>query len=322
MLALDRLEDLAERGIVVAGKHVLLQPRIGDRRGVGAADELQHREPRLAQHLGDELVEARIALAPDMLEHADRGEFVAGFYVVRDVAVVVMHVLDAVGADAERLRALARERDLLAGNVERLDPDAVVARHVQRKPAPAAAGFDHQLARLQPQLAAHQIHLPDLRVLQRVGRPFEIGAGVLHLGIEPELIETVGEVVMRGDVLLRAGKRVAPRQQAEQVARALPQRTLEHALLQLIAHQRHGLQVALDVDLAARIGLAEAHRGPHDDVARGAAGLDMDGEGGRSLAVGRHAAVRKNDLERLLELQRVQNRLKPIPVHGRPPTRP
>ena len=127
---------------------------------------------------------------------------------------------------------------------------------------------------------------------------------------------------MRGDVLLRAGKRVAPRQQAEQVARALPQRTLEHAFLQLIAHQRHGLQVALDVDLAARIGLAEAHRGPHDDVARGAAGLDMDGESGRSLAVGRHAAVRKNDLERLLELQRVQNRLKPIPVHGRPPTRP
>jgi len=173
----------------------------------------------------------------------------------------------------------------------------------------------------QPQLAAHQVHLPGLGVLQGVGRPFEIGTGVLHLGIEPELIKTVGEVVMRGDVLLGAGERVASRQETEQVANPLPQRTLEHALLQLIAHQRHGLQVALDVDLAARIGLAKTHRGLHDDVARGAAGLDMDGEGGRSLAVGRHAAVRKNDLERLLKLQRVQNSLKPIPVHGRPPTR-
>jgi len=73
-------------------------------------------------------------------------------------------------ADAQPLRALSCERDLLLGNIERLDPNAVVADHVQGKPAPAAARFDHQLARLQAQLAAYQIHLLGLRILQRVGR--------------------------------------------------------------------------------------------------------------------------------------------------------
>jgi len=53
------------------------------------------------------------------------------------------------------------------------------------------------------------------------------------------------------------------------------------------------LQIAVDVDLAARIGFAEAKRGLDDDVARGAVGLDVDCEGGLSLAVSRCAAVWK-----------------------------
>src|SRR5260370_20668248 len=126
---------------------------------------------------------------------------------------------------------------------------------------------------------------------------------------------------MRGDVLLRAGERIASGKEAEHVGRGLPQGALEQALLQLIAHQRYGLQIAIDVDLAARIGFAEAKRGLDDDVARGAVGLDVNREGGLSLAVSRCAAVRKNDSERLVQLQRVKSSLKPVPAHGRPSIR-
>jgi len=55
------------------------------------------------------------------------------------------------------------------------------------------------------------------------------------------------------------------------------------------------LQIAFDVDFAARIGFAEAKRGLDDDVARCAVGLDVDREGRLSLAVSRCAAVWKND---------------------------
>ena len=77
------------------------------------------------------------------------------------------------------------------------------------------------------------------------------------------------------------------------------------------------MQIAFDIDLAARIGFAEAKRGLDDDVARGAVGLDVNREGGVSLAVSRYAAVWKNDSERLVKLQRVKSSLKPVPVHGR-----
>ena len=50
-------------------------------------------------------------------------------------------------------------------------------------------------------------------------------------------------------------------------------------------------------------------------------GLDVDREGGWSLAVSRCAAVWKNDSERLVKLQRVKSSLKPVPVHGRPSIR-
>ena len=71
------------------------------------------------------------------------------------------------------LRAFPRIGDLLAGDIVGRHGHAVVLRHVQRQRSPAAAGFEHFLAGLQPQFAAYVIQLGELRLFQaavRVGK--------------------------------------------------------------------------------------------------------------------------------------------------------
>jgi hypothetical protein len=51
--------------------------------------------------------------------------------------------------------------------IERADRNAVAPGHEQGERSPPATGFDHPFTRLEKQLAAHQIHLGRLSLLQR-----------------------------------------------------------------------------------------------------------------------------------------------------------
>jgi len=147
-------------------------------------------------------------------------------------------------------------------NIERLDPNAVGCGPCAGQARPSRSPLRHtSFARLHGAACGHtrsiSLGLPPSS--SRVGRPeFEIGAVFYCISASSQsLIEAVGEVAnarrcssSSRKSVLRAGK------ETEHVARALPQRALEQALLQLIAHQRYGLQIAFDVDFAAAYRLS------------------------------------------------------------------
>ena len=94
----------------------------------------------------------------------------------------------------------SRERDAERG-------DAVVLDGVPHHPAPAAADVEQAHARPEVELAADQVVLGRLRLLEAGVRGRVAGAGVGHRRPEHHLVERVGHVVVVGDRLgvARAG---------------------------------------------------------------------------------------------------------------------
>ena len=135
-----------------------------------------------------------------------------------DVAVVLQADLDLVG-QARLGDPLLGQLGLAPGDrdADRLDP--VVLGGVQHHAAPAAAHVEQAHARLQAQLAADQLVLVGLRLLQRVGRVVEHRARVGQAGPEHEPVEGVGDVVVVADRRRVAGLAVAPPVQADLLGR-------------------------------------------------------------------------------------------------------
>ena len=71
---------------------------------------------------------------------------------------------------------------------------------VERRPAPAAADVEHALAGLQIELGGDMRLLVGLGLFEAVGGIGEVGAAVLPVVVEEEVVELVADVVMVGDV--------------------------------------------------------------------------------------------------------------------------
>ncbi len=96
--------------------------------------------------------------------HADARDLVEGLGLQR--AEIGQLDGDAV-LEAEALHLLDRVGVLLLGQRHAMGLDAVMPGRVADQPAPAAADVQHPLAGLQAQLAADDVELGDLRLLQR-----------------------------------------------------------------------------------------------------------------------------------------------------------
>src|SRR5258708_5754235 len=166
-----------------------------------------------------------------MLQHAYGDK---GVKLPADVAVIVLNELH-LAVESFAFGALPRKSKLLAGNIECFDPHAIVPGHVQTESSPSASGFYNFLSRTQPQLAAHQVKLRSLRFFQTCILLREIGAGVDHLGVEPEPVKIIREIVMMADVAsgsaqaVRLFKRQPPRLQLRWPFRRKPVKTLEQS---------------------------------------------------------------------------------------------
>ncbi len=112
-----------------------------------------------------------------------------------EVAVVGEADLHAV-LEARLRHAPAGELGLVGGERDPHGADAVAGGGVQHEAAPAAADVEQALALPQPELRADQLALGQLGVLQRRGAAREERAGVGHRGVEEQLEEVVGDVVV------------------------------------------------------------------------------------------------------------------------------
>ena len=72
-----------------------------------------------------------------------------------------------------------------------------------RQPAPTTSGFGHAVSRAQLQFATDMIHLGLLGRLDGQVVFGKIGAGVLHLLIQPQAVKVVTDIVVMMDVFAR-----------------------------------------------------------------------------------------------------------------------
>ena len=202
----------------------------------------------------------------DVLQHAHRHESIE---LAANVAVIVLDELH-LRVQAFRPCAFARVSDLLFGYVVGLHHCAIVLGHVQRQSAPAAARFEHRFAGRKAQLAAHIVELGLLRLLQPQRGVGEIGAGVHHLAIEPELVEIVADIVMMVDIaprlLLGVAQRTIERRQ-QLLPDLSPLGSRQRAIDRLEAFD----QVTLHLDAFGGVHFAEPEFGVGDELQQCAA---------------------------------------------------
>ncbi len=98
----------------------------------------------------------------DVFNHADRDKRIE---LAGDVPVIIVDELDTI-TQPFTASTRARVRQLLLRDIEGLDLDPIVPRHVHRQRSPAAAGFDDGIARAKMQLPANQIELGALSLFQ------------------------------------------------------------------------------------------------------------------------------------------------------------
>ena len=118
-----------------------------------------------------------------------------------DLPIILQLDGDAV-LQSEAGDLLLREGELRLRQGHSMRLDVIVTGRVADEAAPAAADVEKALALLQAQLAADHVELGDLGLLQTRDLARKIGAGIDHLGIEPECVKCVRDVVVIGDVLL------------------------------------------------------------------------------------------------------------------------
>ena len=293
---LDRRDDLRQGGRIAAGEDVLGGERIGRPRPVGAGDGVDQRDAVGLEQRVDGIEELAIVRQADMFEHADRNDAIevagagGGQRAIVD-QLEANHIGDAIG---RRLRLRIFQLFLGQGDAGYVRPRDLV--DVPRHATPAAADIEHALSRLEIELGGDMGELGLLRGIEAHRRIGEIGAGILAVGIEEQLVKPVVEIIMVGDVALRAVAQI-DLPQPPRDPRVPPQRE-PHRVVTVPA-QVEGDEIEQATDIAGldhqpsiHIGFRRAQRRVDRDGARRAVVGDADGDGGMRRVGGAIAADR------------------------------
>ena len=134
-----------------------------------------------------------------MLEHADRDDAVV---LARSMTVILEQETDASRktglGDAPLGDAVLLLREGHAGHVDIGD-----SREIESEPAPSGADIEHPLARSKPEFRREVAFLVFLGLFQRVVVVGEVGARILPVLVEEEVVKRVRQVVMVGHVAPR-----------------------------------------------------------------------------------------------------------------------
>mmetsp|Transcript_18134 Transcript_18134/g.50390 ORF Transcript_18134/g.50390 Transcript_18134/m.50390 type:complete len:310 (+) Transcript_18134:62-991(+) len=158
-----------------------------------AAYRLDQHDAVLDQKVVALAEEFRQMLPTHMLDHLDGDDSVEGLRL--QGAVVLQEKLDV------RMRIpLPGELELLLGQREARDLDAVLGGQEVGHGAPTEADLEHAEPRSEVQLLCYHLHLGSLRCIQIHAWFAEVGARVHHRGPQHLFVEPVRDVVMEADV--------------------------------------------------------------------------------------------------------------------------
>lgn len=218
--------------------------------GVGGGDAVVHGDTAIGQQVVDAAEVPRQVLAPDVLEHADAGDAVE---LAGEVAVVLDADFDLV-LQPGGAHAFGGEVVLVLRQCHAQTARAVLLRRAQHQRPPAAADVEQRLPRLQADFGEDVVDLLELRFVECFVAVLEVGAGVDHVLVQPQLVEVVGDVVVVLDRFLVAFLRVREvAYHASQRVAALGGRRGGQA----VAHVDDVGQFAFQVDLLLDVGLTE-----------------------------------------------------------------
>ncbi len=207
-----------------------------------------HHQPARAHGIEQALAVQRQVDVADVLEHADADHLVET-PIARQVAIVHQLQRHLTGQALGR-HPLAPQFQLLLAEGDAVHLNAELASGIARQSAPAAADIQQPLAGLEPQLAAQMAQLGLLRLFEILVAGFEIGAGVDHVAVQPELVERVGQVVVIGNGLGVGGLVVSLARRQRQIVLA------QHAG-DGVADADHLIDRTLQIDQALNIGGTE-----------------------------------------------------------------
>ena len=156
-------------------------------------------EAAVVQHVPHAAEERGIVGDAHVLDHADRGDLVVA-RARRNVAEVAVLDEAAPGKPLPR-DPLRRPVRLRPGQGHAVGAHPIVLRGPDGQGAPAAADVEERLTGLQAQLAADEVELVRLRLLELAVGIAIVRAGVDHERVEEECIEVVRHVVVVGDRL-------------------------------------------------------------------------------------------------------------------------
>jgi hypothetical protein len=199
----------------------------------------------------------RVLVDPDMLEHADRDDAVviAGLFPV--IAQMKPHAVGKPGRFGPPVRHLV----LLLGEGEAGDVAVAFSREVEREAAPARPDVEHLVAGPQQELGRNMPFLVALGGVEVVVGRAEVGARILPVAVEEELVELVRQIVVVSNVAAGSRHRIvlveASHQAPGRVAQSQQRRMRQ---CDVVRHQQVDKVVKrpfLDRQGAVHIGLAD-----------------------------------------------------------------
>src|SRR5712691_2650572 len=203
--ALDLCHRLRDAGEVAVRKDMLVEKiRLAGPLPVELVmDAVVEVEPAVVEHLADAAEERGVVRDAHVLDNTNGSDLVvAGAR--RQVAVVT--VLDeAAPLETFALDARGGPVGLRLRQRHPVRRDAVVLRGPDGEAAPAAADVEKRLPRLEPELAADEIDLVLLRLLE-----LAVGVAVVGARVEHERVEEQGVEIVRHVVVVRNGLGVPP----------------------------------------------------------------------------------------------------------------
>ena len=197
---LDDRGQLGQGRQVAAGEDVLADEGIDRSRLVVAPDGVQQEHAVLIQKVVGFPEELLVVPLAHMLEHADRNDAVEG---VVHLAIVAQLEADLV-PQPFLFDPLGGEAVLFGGERDAGQIAAGLTRQRQTQTAPAGADVQDLQARLlDVELGGDVALFLRLGALQIVAGVHEVGAGVLAVAVQEEVVELAREIVVMRDVLAR-----------------------------------------------------------------------------------------------------------------------
>ena len=264
---LERARHFRQRGDIAARKDVFRDPGAGGAGRGRAPDSVDQGHAILGQPVAHGVEIGPVMRHADMFEHADRDDAVELPGHVAVIAQLEFHFVRqplGLGALGGPGMLFGREGD--AQNLR-----SVIAREAERQPAPPAADLEHAHSGLQQQFPGDMRLLGSLRFLQaHLGLP-EIGAGILPVFVEEEIVERRRQVIMMRHVLPRAMGRVPLVEAASCPPRGLRRPAPPQMTRTFHVHGQEGQKPAQVViaygQAAIHIALAQGHIGGQHQLA-------------------------------------------------------